>query len=53
MSLLFSEDLSNSPGIITGPGTLVGDLVAPGKGLTVEVLQGGKGTGGEEALTDV
>src|SRR5215831_2566488 len=51
--LLLREDFGDGTGVIAGPGALVSDLVAPGEGLTVEVLQGGEGPGGEEAVTNI
>ena len=48
---LFLEDLGDSAGVVTGPSSLMGDLVAPLQRLAVEILQGGEGAGGEEAGT--
>src|SRR5215472_1931606 len=49
MRLLFREDFGHGARVIAGPRALVGDLVAPGEGLAVEIFQGGEGTGSEEA----
>src|SRR5208283_427174 len=50
---LFFENLSDGAGVVTGPGALMSDLVAPVESLTVEIGQGGEGTGGEEVVTDI
>ena len=50
---LFLENLGNGAGVIAGPRTLMSDLVAPIESLTVEIGQGGKGTSGEEAVTNI
>src|SRR5208283_1073400 len=50
---LFLENLSDSAGVVTGPGALMSDLVAPVESLTVEIGQGGEGTGGEEVVPDI
>ena len=51
--LLLGENLGDGAGVITGPRTLMRDLVAPVESLAVEIGQGGEGTGGEETVTDV
>ena len=50
---LFGENLGHGAGVVAGPRALMGDLVAPVERLAVEILQGGEGTGGEEAGPNV
>src|SRR5271165_6366355 len=50
---LFHENLSDSAGVVTGPGALMSDLVAPVESLTVEIGQSGEGTGGEKVVADI
>ena len=50
---LFLENLSDRAGVVTGPGALMSDLVAPVESLTVEIGQGGEGSGGEKVVTDI
>src|SRR5437867_6922731 len=51
--LLLFEGIGDGAPIITGPGAAVGDLVAPGARLTVEVGERGERARREEALADV
>jgi hypothetical protein len=45
--------LGHGAGIIARPRAGVSDLLPPSEGLTVEIFQGGEGTGGEEAAAGV
>jgi hypothetical protein len=50
---LLLENLGYGARVVAGPGALMRDFVAPSERLAVEIVQGGEGTSGEEARTDV
>lgn len=53
MGAFWLEELGDGARIVSRPGAEMSDLVAPLEGLTIEVGQGGKGAGSEEAVTHI
>src|SRR5258708_37391150 len=51
--LFFREDVRNGSRGIARPGSGVRQGVSPGERLTIEILQGGEGTGGKERMADI
>ena len=53
MGLLFREDLGDGARVMAGPRALMGDLVAPGERLAVEIFQSGEWASRKEAVPNI